>query len=182
MFPKLCSVNFKRAINVQLTLMQTWTNFKAHPFQFSYLFHGEVHFIRRASERPVSSSKQPFMSYTKYYTYFETLVPLIGTYKFIATNLKWLLKMNASSALSTQNVLLNIHMCIIRPVVEVFVPTNALRQFFHCLLYYKDAPIRISAVILPSSGGILSEFLHRPILWLCHNIESVFVTTSYKIL
>jgi hypothetical protein len=36
--------------------------------------------------------------------------------------------------------------------------TNALRQFFHCFLYYKDAPIRISAVILPSSGGILSQF------------------------
>jgi hypothetical protein len=49
---------------------------------------------------------------------------------------------------------------------ELYVPTNALRQFFHCFLYYKDAPIRISAVILPSSGDILSEFLHRPILWL----------------
>jgi hypothetical protein len=49
-------------------------------------------------------------------------------------------------------------------LIELFVPTNAPRQFFHCLLYYYDAPIRISAVILPSSGGILSEFLHRPIL------------------
>jgi hypothetical protein len=48
--------------------------------------------------------------------------------------------------------------------IDLFVPTNALRQFFHCLLYYYVAPIRISAVILPSSGGILSEFfLHRPI-------------------
>jgi hypothetical protein len=65
---------------------------------------------------------------------------------------------------------------------RLFVPTNALRQFFHCFLYYKDAPIRISAITLPSSGGILSEFLHRPILWLYHNSESVFVTTSYKIL
>jgi hypothetical protein len=43
-------------------------------------------------------------------------------------------------------------------MAELFVPTNALRQFFHCFLYYKDAPIRISAVILPSSGGLLSEF------------------------
>jgi hypothetical protein len=43
-------------------------------------------------------------------------------------------------------------------ITELFVPTNALRQFFHCFLYYKDAPIRISAIILPSSGGILSEF------------------------
>jgi hypothetical protein len=43
-------------------------------------------------------------------------------------------------------------------IIELSVPTNALRQFFHCLLYYYDAPIRISAVILPSSGGILSEF------------------------
>jgi hypothetical protein len=67
-------------------------------------------------------------------------------------------------------------------IIELFVPTNALRQFFHCFLYYKDAPIHILAVILPSSGGILSEFLHRPILWLSHNSESVFVTTSYKIL
>jgi hypothetical protein len=41
---------------------------------------------------------------------------------------------------------------------DLFVPTNALRQFFHCLLYYYDAPIRISAVILPSSGGILRRF------------------------
>jgi hypothetical protein len=49
-------------------------------------------------------------------------------------------------------------------IIELFVPTNALRQFFHCFLYYKDAQIRISAIILPSSGGILSEFLHRPIL------------------
>jgi hypothetical protein len=64
----------------------------------------------------------------------------------------------------------------------LFIPTNALRQFFHCFLYYKDAPIRISAIILPSSVGILSEFfLHRPILWLRRNSESVFVTTSYKI-
>jgi hypothetical protein len=47
-------------------------------------------------------------------------------------------------------------------VIQLFVPTNALRQFFHCFLYYYDAPIHISAVILPSSGGILSEFLHRP--------------------
>jgi hypothetical protein len=53
-------------------------------------------------------------------------------------------------------------------ITELFVPTNALRQFFHCFLYYMDAPIRISAVILPSSGGILSEFLHRPILWVTH--------------
>jgi hypothetical protein len=45
-------------------------------------------------------------------------------------------------------------------MIELFVPTNALRQFFHCLLYYNDAPIRISAVILPSSGGILSEFFY----------------------
>jgi hypothetical protein len=51
-------------------------------------------------------------------------------------------------------------------IIDLFVPTNALRQFFHCFLYYKDAPIRISALILPSSGSILSEFLHRPILWL----------------
>jgi hypothetical protein len=64
--------------------------------------------------------------------------------------------------------------------IELFVTTNALRQFFHCFLYYYDAPIRISAVILPSSRGILSEFLHRLILWLRHNSESVF-TTSYKI-
>jgi hypothetical protein len=42
--------------------------------------------------------------------------------------------------------------------IELFVPTNALRQFFNWFLYYKDAPIRISAVILPSSGGVLSEF------------------------
>jgi hypothetical protein len=50
-------------------------------------------------------------------------------------------------------------------ILELFIPTNALRQFFHCFLYYKDAQIRISAVIPPSSGGILSEFfLHRPIL------------------
>jgi hypothetical protein len=49
-------------------------------------------------------------------------------------------------------------------IIDLFVPTNALRQFFHCLLYHYDAPIRISTVILPSSGGILSEFLHRPIL------------------
>jgi hypothetical protein len=46
----------------------------------------------------------------------------------------------------------------IRLTVESFVPTNALRQFFHCFLYYKDAPLRISAVILPPSGGILTEF------------------------
>jgi hypothetical protein len=65
--------------------------------------------------------------------------------------------------------------------IELLVPTNALRQFLHCFLYYKDATIRISAVILPTSGGILSEFLHRPVLWLRHNSESVFVTTSYKI-
>jgi hypothetical protein len=64
----------------------------------------------------------------------------------------------------------------IKCVIELFVPTNALRQFFHCFLYYYNAPIRILAVILPSSGGILSEFLHRPILWLRHNSESVFVT------
>jgi hypothetical protein len=38
-------------------------------------------------------------------------------------------------------------------IIDLFVPTNALRQFFHCLLYYYDAPISISAVILPSSGG-----------------------------
>jgi hypothetical protein len=25
-------------------------------------------------------------------------------------------------------------------IIELFVPTNALRQFFHCFLYYKDAP------------------------------------------
>jgi hypothetical protein len=43
-------------------------------------------------------------------------------------------------------------------IIDLFVPTNALRQFFHCFLYYYDAPICISAVILPSSGGILSEF------------------------
>jgi hypothetical protein len=43
-------------------------------------------------------------------------------------------------------------------LIDLFVPTNALRQFFHCLLYYYDAPIRISAVILPSSGGILRSF------------------------
>jgi hypothetical protein len=43
-------------------------------------------------------------------------------------------------------------------IIELFVPTNALRQFFHCFLYYKDAPIRMSAVILPSSGGIICEF------------------------
>jgi hypothetical protein len=42
--------------------------------------------------------------------------------------------------------------------LELYVPTNALRQFFRCFLYCYDAPIRISAVILPSSGGILSEF------------------------
>jgi hypothetical protein len=42
--------------------------------------------------------------------------------------------------------------------IDLFVPTNALRQFFHCLLYYYDAPIRISAVILLSSGGILRSF------------------------
>jgi hypothetical protein len=49
-------------------------------------------------------------------------------------------------------------------ITELFVPTNALRQFFfHCFLYYKDTPIRISAVILPSSGGILSEFLKPPV-------------------
>jgi hypothetical protein len=24
-------------------------------------------------------------------------------------------------------------------LIELFVPTNALRQFFHCFLYYKDA-------------------------------------------
>jgi hypothetical protein len=53
-------------------------------------------------------------------------------------------------------------------IIVLFVPTNALRRFFHCFLYYYDAPIRISAVILPSSGSILSEFLHRPVLWLCH--------------
>jgi hypothetical protein len=34
-------------------------------------------------------------------------------------------------------------------IIDLFVPTNALRQFFHCLLHYYDAPIRISAVILP---------------------------------
>jgi hypothetical protein len=45
-------------------------------------------------------------------------------------------------------------------IIELFVPKNALRQFFHCFLYYMDAPIRISAVILPSSGGILSEFFY----------------------
>jgi hypothetical protein len=28
-------------------------------------------------------------------------------------------------------------------IIELFVPTNALRQFFHCFFYYKDAPIRI---------------------------------------
>jgi hypothetical protein len=70
----------------------------------------------------------------------------------------------------------------LKAMIELFVPTDALRQFFHCFLYYYDAPIRISAVILPSSGGILSEFLHRPILWLRHKSESVFVTTSYKVL
>jgi hypothetical protein len=32
---------------------------------------------------------------------------------------------------------------IITKVTGLFVPTNALRQFFHCFLYYKDAPIRI---------------------------------------
>jgi hypothetical protein len=63
-------------------------------------------------------------------------------------------------------------------IIELFVPRNALRQsFFFSFRYYKDAPIRISAVILPSSGGILSEFLHRPILCLRHNSESVFVTS-----
>jgi hypothetical protein len=41
---------------------------------------------------------------------------------------------------------------------DLFVPTNALRQFFHCLIYYYVAPIRISTVILPSSGGILRSF------------------------
>jgi hypothetical protein len=55
--------------------------------------------------------------------------------------------------------------------VELCVPTNALRQFLHCFRFYKDAPIRISAVILPSSGGILSEFLHRPILWLRQTVS-----------
>jgi hypothetical protein len=65
-------------------------------------------------------------------------------------------------------------------MIELFVPTNALRQFFHCFLYYKDAPTRISAVILPSSGGILSEFFYIDQFWLRHNSETVF-TTSYKI-
>jgi hypothetical protein len=40
-------------------------------------------------------------------------------------------------------------------IIDLFVPTDALRQFFHCSLYYYDAPIRISAVILPLSGSIL---------------------------
>jgi hypothetical protein len=47
---------------------------------------------------------------------------------------------------------------ILKYQIALFVPTNVLRQFFHCFLYYYDAPIRISAVILPFSGGILRSF------------------------
>jgi hypothetical protein len=83
-----------------------------------------------------------------------------------------------SEASFTANVIFHFIFTVHLFIIEL---TNALRQFFHCFLYYKDAPICISAVILPSSGGILSEFLHTPILWLRHNSESVFVTTSYKI-
>jgi hypothetical protein len=38
--------------------------------------------------------------------------------------------------------------------VELFVPTNALRQFFHCFLYYYDAPI---LKIPPDDGRITAE-------------------------
>jgi hypothetical protein len=52
----------------------------------------------------------------------------------------------------------NIRKGNISQIIELFIPTNAPKQFFHCFLYYYNAPIRISAVIPPSSGGILSEF------------------------
>jgi hypothetical protein len=42
-------------------------------------------------------------------------------------------------------------------IIELFVPTNALRQVFHCFLYYKDAPIHISAIIPPDNGTIITE-------------------------
>jgi hypothetical protein len=42
-------------------------------------------------------------------------------------------------------------------IIELFVPTNALRQLFHCFLYYYDAPIRISLKIPPDDGRITAE-------------------------
>ena len=51
-----------------------------------------------------SRGERTFVFLTHNYTYFEALLPLIGTYNFLATNFKSLDKITGSSALNAQNV------------------------------------------------------------------------------
>jgi hypothetical protein len=89
--------------------------------------------------------------------YFYSPIRLYGMNRDFFFIYKAYLPHYPSSALS-HNIKFHFIFTVHLFIIDLFVPRNALRQFFHCFLYYKDAPIRISAIILPSSGGILRSF------------------------
>jgi hypothetical protein len=60
----------------------------------------------------------------------------------------------------------------------LFLPTNAPRQVCHCFFIERVPQYAFRQLYCHHHVVFLSEMLHRPILKLCHNSESIFVITT----